>query len=384
MDRNSFIEQIDQAFKVFPIVAILGPRQCGKTTLARMYSEFKNNFPNENYFDLEDLNDLERLKNPQTSLSYLEGLIIIDEVQRKEDLFQTLRVLVDKPNKNQKFLILGSSSKVLLKQSSETLTGRISYIELPPFSYMETHEIKKLWFRGGFPKSYLAETDEESLLWRKAYVKTFIEQDIPSFGFNIPSNQLRQFWMMLTHFHGNIFNISDIANSMQLSSRVIKNYSDILQQTFMIRKLNPWHENIKKRQVKSSKIYFRDSGIFHLLLGANDNKSLLTNPKLGSSWEGFALEEVIRYHNADDFDCYFWATHNQAELDLLIFKNNKKYGFEFKFTDSPKITKSMKIAMNDLKLDKLTLIYPGNKAFILEKNIEACGLETYLSTDFLD
>jgi hypothetical protein len=381
MDRNFYIEQIDETFKVFPIVAILGPRQCGKTTLARMYSEYKDNLPSENYFDLEDLNDLERLKNPQTSLSYLEGLIIIDEVQRKEDLFQTLRVLVDKPNKNQKFLILGSSSKVLLKQSSETLTGRISYIELPPFSYRETHEIKKLWFRGGFPKSYLANSDEESLLWRKSYIKTFIEQDIPNFGFNIPSNQLRQFWMMLTHFHGNVFNISDIANSMQLSSKVIKNYSDILLQTFMIRKLNPWHENIKKRQVKSSKIYFRDSGIFHLLLGANDNNSLLTNPKLGSSWEGFALEELIRYLKADDFDCYFWATHNRAELDLLIFKNNKRYGFEFKFTDSPKITKSMKIAMNDLKLDKLTLIYPGDKSFFLDKNIEATGLETYLSQD---
>ncbi|KPK33683.1 MAG: hypothetical protein AMS24_00440 [Chlamydiae bacterium SM23_39] len=376
--RKLFLKEIAKAFTIHPIVAILGPRQCGKTTLAKMFSNDTKNFPKENYFDLEDLNDLERLKLPQTTLSLLNGLIIIDEVQRRPDLFQTLRVLVDQPNNNKKFLILGSSSKKLLKQSSESLAGRIFYIELTPFSYEETKEMEKLWFRGGFPPSFLANSDDESSIWRKSYIKTFIEQDIPNFGFQIPSPQLRRFWMMLTHYHGNIFNASEIGNSLQLSYKTIQNYTDILINTFMIRKLQPWYENISKRQVKSPKIYFRDSGIFHLLLGATNRSSLLTNPKLGTSWEGFALEEIIRYHRADNFDCYFWATHSHAELDLIIFKNNKKLGFEFKYTDSPNLTKSMSIAMQDLKLDNLTLIYPGIKSFVLSDNIKAEGLQSYL------
>lgn len=380
MKRTKFIERISKAFNVTPIVAILGPRQCGKTTLARMYAEKTGLLPKENYFDLEDLADFERLQAPQTSLFFLNGLIIIDEIQRKPELFQTLRVLVDKPNLQQKFLILGSSSKELLKQSSESLAGRISYVELTPFSYEEVGEVEKLWFRGGFPRSYLATKDEDSFLWRKAYIKTFIEQDIPSFGFNIPSPQLRRCWMMLTHYHGNIFNASEIGKSLQLSYKTIQNYTDILTNTLMIRQLQPWFENISKRQVKSPKIYFRDSGVYHTLLGLENRTALLTNPKLGQSWEGFALEEIIRYHQADPFDCYFWATHSSAELDLVIFQNENRLGFEFKFTDSPSLTKSMVIAMKDLKLSKLTLIYPGDKSFPLAENIYAASLTNYLST----
>jgi uncharacterized protein len=378
MKRDNFLDEVSQALKVHPIVAILGPRQCGKTTLARMFSSHQGTFPRENYFDLEDLNDLERLKVPQTTLSGLNGLIIIDEIQRKPELFQTLRVLVDKPNNNQKYLVLGSSSKELLKQSLESLTGRIAYIELTPFSYEETKEMENLWFRGGFPRSFLAANEEDSSYWRKSYIKTFIEQDVPNFGFQIPSPQLRRFWMMLTHYHGNIFNASEIGNSLQLSYKTIQNYTDILANTFMIRKLQPWYENISKRQVKSPKIYFRDSGLFHTLLGMNNKTSLLTNPKIGASWEGFALEEVIRHHNADSFDCYFWATHSQAELDLIIFKDGKKLGFEFKYTDAPKLTKSMIISMQDLQLDELVLIYPGTKSFFLKEKIRAEGLQSYL------
>ncbi len=379
MKRTKFIDIISQYFNVTPIVAILGPRQCGKTTLARMYAEKNGLLAKENYFDLEDLADFERLQAPQTTLSFLKGLIIIDEIQRKPELFQTLRVLVDKPNLQQKFLILGSSSKELLKQSSESLAGRISYVELTPFSYEEVGEVEKLWFRGGFPRSYLATNDEDSLLWRKSYVKTFIEQDIPNFGFDIPAPQLRRCWMMLTHYHGNIFNASEIGKSLQLSYKMIQNYTDILTNTFMIRQLQPWFENISKRQVKSPKIYFRDSGIYHTLLGLENHSALLTHPKLGQSWEGFALEEVIRHHQADPFDCFFWATHSSAELDLIIFQNGNRLGFEFKFTDSPKLSKSMMIAMKDLKLDKLTLIYPGDKSFPLAENISATGLTNYLS-----
>lgn len=379
MERAKFINRISKAFDITPIVAILGPRQCGKTTLARMFAETKGNLTKENYFDLEDLIDFERLQAPQTTLSFLKGLIIIDEIQRKPELFPTLRVLVDKPNLKQKFLILGSSSKELLKQSSESLAGRISYVELTPFVYEEVGEIERLWFRGGFPRSYLAASDEDSLLWRKSYIKTFIEQDIPNFGFDIPAPQLRRCWMMLTHYHGNIFNASEIGKSLQLSYKTIQNYTDILTNTFMIRQLQPWFENISKRQVKSPKIYFRDSGIYHTLLGLENHSALLTSPKLGQSWEGFALEEVIRYHQADPFDCYFWATHSSAELDLIIFQNNNRLGFEFKFTDSPNLSKSMAIAMKDLKLNKLTLIYPGDKSFSLAENIYAEGLTKYLS-----
>ena len=378
MQRTHFLKRIAKAFQVHPIVAILGPRQCGKTTLARMYAHESNHLTKENYFDLEDLSDLERLATPQITLSALKGLVVIDEVQRKPELFQTLRVLVDRPNSEQRFLVLGSASQELLKQSSESLTGRLYYIELTPFTYEETKEVEKLWKRGGFPRSFLAQDEAGSLLWRKSYIRTFIEQDIPSFGFQISSQQLRRFWMMMTHYHGNIFNASEIGRSLNLSYKTTRHYVDILTSTLMIRQLQPWFENISKRQVKSPKIYFRDSGIFHTLLGVELEASLLTHPKLGSSWEGFAIEEIIRYHQVDPFDCYFWATHAHAELDLLIFKGGKRLGFEIKYTDSPKVTKSMLIALADLQIDELVLIYPGNKSFPISEKIRVEGLENYL------
>lgn len=378
MKRNQYLARIAEAFKVHPVVAILGPRQSGKTTLARRFVSEVGSLQKENYFDLEDLNDLERLSNPQATLSHLNGLIVIDEIQRKPELFQTLRVLVDASEKKYQFLILGSASKELLQQSSETLTGRIHYIELTPFSYGEAHDLEKLWFRGGFPRSFLANNNSESNLWRKSYIRTFIEQDIPNFGFQVPPQQLRRFWMMLTHNHGNIFNSSELGRSLNLSHKSIRYYVDILTSTLMVRQLQPWFENISKRQVKSPKIYFRDSGIFHSLLGLESQSSLLTHPKLGSSWEGFALEEIIRHHEAEPLDCYFWATHAHAELDLLILKNGMRLGFEFKYTDSPRKTKSMVTALEDLKLDHLKLIYPGDKSFPLSEKIEAVGLESYL------
>jgi len=379
MKRLHFLDRILHAYEVHPIVAILGPRQCGKTTLARMFAGEYIHLSEENYFDLEDLNDLERLKNPQVSLTSLQGLIVIDEIQRRPELFQTLRVLVDNPSLKQRYLILGSASQELLRQSSESLAGRICYIELTPFNYQEVKDLSKLWERGGFPRSFLAERDSGSFLWRKSYIRTFIEQDLPNLGFKIPPQQLRRFWMMLTHYHGNIFNASEIGRSLDLSYKTIRHYTDILSSTLMLRELQPWYENISKRQVKSPKVYFRDSGIYHCLLGVEDYGSLLMHPKLGSSWEGFALEEVIRYLEVDPHDCYFWATHAHAELDLLIFKNGKRLGFEFKHTDSPKMTRSMKIAMEDLKLDELTMIYSGSKSFGISDKVRVVGLEAYLS-----
>ena len=265
-----------------------------------------------------------------------------------------------------------------MQQSSESLAGRISYIELTPFNFKETHEIKKLWLRGGFPKSYLADTDEISFKWREDYIRTYLEIDIPNLGIKVPSENLRRFWMMISHYHGNILNASELGRSLNLSHNTIRNYIDILENTFMIRQLQPWYENIKKRQVKSPKIYFRDSGIYHALLNIHSEIELWLHPKLGASWEGFALEEIIRTHHVDSKDCYFWATHADAELDLLIFYKGQRLGFEFKYTDTPKLTKSMHIAMKDLQLDQLNIIYPGQHDFPLANNILTYGLKNYL------
>ncbi|MEM7174086.1 MAG: ATP-binding protein [Bacteroidota bacterium] len=372
MTRTTFLAQIKNQFFVTPIVALLGPRQCGKTTLAKQYAENLHRQKEAiTFFDLEDTFDLMRLENPRLTLESLSGLIIIDEIQKRPDLFPILRVLIDKNRAKQRYLILGSASRELIKQSSETLAGRIGYIELTPFQTSETNQMERLWLRGGFPPSYLSVSQPKSRAWRKAYIKTFLEQDIPALGFNIPANQLRRFWTMIAHYHGQIFNASQLGRSLNLSHNTIKKYLDLLTGTFMIRTLKPWHENIKKRQVKSPKIYFRDSGIFHALMRITEKKELLSTPYLGASWEGFVLEEVIRAHmpEIDEHDCYFWSTQSGAELDLLIVSSNQKIGYEFKYQDAPKITKSMRIALEDLQLSKLTIIYPGTKSFQMDEKI---------------
>ncbi len=293
-------------------------------------------------------------------------------------MFQALRVLIDKNKSYQSYLILGSASRDLIQQSSETLAGRISYLGLTPLRADEISDITLLWHRGGFPRSYLAQTELESYMWRESYIRTFLEQDIPSLGFKIASNQLRRFWLMLTHYHGQIFKASELGRSLDTSHNTIKNYLDILVGTFMIRILPPWYDNLKKRQVKSPKIYFRDSGIYHALNKIKDEQSLLLYPKLGASWEGFALEMVIQRHtNIDENDCYFWATQAGAELDLLIVDGNKRLGFEFKYTDTPKITKSMRVALADLQLNSLSIISPGKHNVNLGENIKAIGLEAF-------
>lgn len=378
MNRSKYIQKISDCFAVNPAVAILGPRQCGKTTLANIYA---SDVAPKIFFDLENPLDLAKLEAPMLALEKLEGLIIIDEIQRRPELFPLLRVLIDKNRGKQQFLILGSASRDLIAQSSESLAGRISYVELTPFTLAETGAAERLFLRGGFPPSYLAEDVAKSNLWRKAYISTFLERDIPNLGINIAAPLLRRFWMMLANCHANIFNASEIGRSLNVSSTAVRHYLDILTGTFMIRELQPWFANIKKRQVKSPKIYFRDSGILHSLLNLETAEDLYNYPKLGALWEGFALEEVIRYNNADALDCFFWATHGEAELDLLITKGGKNIGFEFKYTDAPKITKSMHIALEDLQLDNLTVIFPGKDSFALAEKIQAVGLERYITHD---
>ena len=372
MKRTLNLSMIDYYFQATPIVALLGPRQCGKTTLALEYAASCNRVT---HFDCENPMHLLRLENPMLTLQNIEGLIIIDEIQLKPHLFPILRVLIDKNKDKQRYLILGSASRDLIQHSSETLAGRISYFELTPFTLLETQNAHKLWLRGGFPSSYLAKSDSISMTWRQEYIKTFLERDIPNLGIRVAPHTLRRFWMMLLSYHGNILNASDLGRSLGFSHTAINHYLDILSGTFMMRVLHPWFENISKRQVKAPKLYFRDSGIMHALLGVSTQEALHNNAKLGASWEGFALEEVIRQSQVDEQSCYFWCTHGEAELDLIIFKNDQRLGFEFKYSDSPKITKSMRIAMEDLQLHSIHIVVPTPCHFLLDDKIAVSGLD---------
>ncbi|KKQ48649.1 MAG: hypothetical protein US69_C0017G0027 [candidate division TM6 bacterium GW2011_GWF2_38_10] len=378
MLRTKYQQEIDVLFQIHPICALLGPRQVGKTTLAKQYAE---NYQPKNVFlfDLENPSDLVQFENPMLILPPLlkkENLIIIDEIQRLPNIFPVLRFLVD--NHPGKILILGSASRELIKQSSESLAGRIGYIEITPFSYQEVENNEKLWLQGGFPRSFLTDSIDLSFIWRENYIRTFLEQDIPNLGFNIPAQQIYKFWMMLCHYHGQLFNASEISKSLGVTDHMVKKYIDILSGTFMIRVLHPWFENISKRQIKTSKIYFRDSGILHALLGIKTIQQLNTYPRLGSFWEGFALEEILRKYKAKQEECFFWRTQAGAELDLLIHKEGKKIGFEFKYSDKPKLTPSMRIALEDLGLDHLYVIHPIKNHFLLAHNVTAVGLHTFI------
>ena len=375
MKRNLYLERIERAFKVHPVVALLGPRQCGKTTLAHQFERQHRGVCH--IFDLEDPDDLIALDNPKTVFESLDGTLIIDEVQRRPELFPYLRTLVDKEKRRRKILVLGSASRDLIRQSSESLAGRISYIEVAPFGRCELKggDDKKLWQRGGFPPSFLAATGAQSFEWRKAYVSTFLERDIPALGIKIPANTLYRFWKMLAHYHGQVINHSELGRSFGVADTTIRKYVDILAGTFMIRLLQPWHENIKKRQIKSPKIYFRDSGIYHCLLGVENQRELLSHPKLGASWEGFALEQVIRHLQLEEREIFFWGVHGQGEIDLIFDKNGKRFGVEFKFSQTPSLGRSLTLASEQLNLHRVFCIYPGKKRTPLAEGIEAIGLE---------
>lgn len=362
-----------------PIVAILGPRQCGKTTLANQFSG-QNIYKEVHSFDCEDPRDLARLDNPLLSLELLKGLIIIDEIQRNPELFPILRVLVDKfPDK--KFLVLGSASRDLVKQSSESLAGRISFLELSGFALhdISSGEYNELWIRGNFPRAFLAKNQEIAAQWREDFIQTFLERDIPNLGIQIPAITLRRFWAMLAHYHGQIFNAAEIGKSLNFSDKTVKRYLDILSGTYLIRQLQPWYYNTKKRLIKRPKIYFRDSGLFHSFLSIENKEHLLLHPKLGASWEGFALEQIIIHLNLQERDVFFWGVHTGAELDLLFQLKGKLWGVEFKYSDTPKITPSMKSALTELNLSHLWIVYPGTESYLLDHNITAVGLYNILN-----
>ncbi len=371
MQRSFYSDKISSLLRSHAVVAILGPRQIGKSTLAQLFSKHQNK---TYYFDLEDPRQLNVLETPMAALENLTGLIIIDEVQRRPDLFPAIRVLVDRAKGKLKFLILGSASRELIQQSSETLAGRIAYFELNPFSIIEIQDVKKLWLRGGYPKSFLARSIQDSLNWRRYYIRNFIEQDIPSLGIDISTQVMRRLWNMLAHYNANTINYSDLARSLGRSPNSIKHYIDILTQSLVLQQLQPWHENISKRQVKSPKIYFKDTGLLHSMLGITSWNDLLGHPQLGASWEAFALRQIMILEDVEPEDCYFWSTVQEAELDLLILKNGKRLGYEFKFSESPSITKSMRIALADLKLDSLKIVCPSPHSYSIEKKISVLGI----------
>lgn len=370
IQRTQWHERIGAALSRSRILTLIGPRQCGKTTLAREFVAEDS----VNYFDLEDPISLARLDEPATALSTLKGLIVIDEIQRRPDLFPVLRVLVDRPSFTAQFLILGSASGDLLRQSSETLAGRMETLNLRGFSQQELGENtqQKHWLRGGFPLSYLASSNADSLAWRKGFIQTLLQRDFPQWGIRTAATALWRFWTMLAHYHGQTWNAAEFARAMGVNESTTRRYLDLLTDAFMVRQLQPWHANIRKRQVKSPKIYIQDSGLLHQLLGINNERDLLTHPKIGASWEGYVIEEVLSAIQPDE--AWYWATHQGAEIDLLLRKNGRTLGVECKRTDAPKMTPSIRTALTDLKLEKVVIVYPGDKQFAVTEQVEAMPL----------
>lgn len=368
--RPEPISQIEASFRIHPVTALLGPRRCGKTTLARLIAKQEPS----TFFDMENPVDIQRLSAPMQALKDLFGLVIIDEVQRKPELFELLRVLVDRSSRNTRFLLLGSASPHLVKGVSESLAGRIGFVDLGGFQLREVGEQHRdqLWIRGGLPRSFLADSESDSIQWRENFIRTFLERDIPQLGISIAAETLRRFWTMVAHYHGQVWNAAEFARALGTAENTARRYLDILAGAYMVRALPPWFENLKKRQVKSPKMYIRDSGLFHSLLQISTLADLQGHPKIGASWEGFSLEQVIRIFRTRD--AYFWATHAGAELDLMLTIAGKRYGFEFKYTDAPGRNRSMHIAIEDLGLEHLWVIYPGDQKYALDDKVTAIPL----------
>jgi len=368
--RPQILDAIRRALKRAPVVVLVGPRQCGKTTLAREL------LPEDSpgYFDLEDPLSLARLEQPKTALGSLKGLVVIDEVQRRPDLFPILRVLADRKGTPARFLILGSASGDLMRQSAESLAGRMERIAIGGFMLDElgADAAARLWRRGGFPLAYLARTELDSVSWRRQFAQTLVERDLPQWGVRVPATALLRFWRMLSHYHGQLWGGVEPARALDVHPTTTRRYLDLLTDALMVRQLQPWHANVGKRQVKSPKVYIRDSGLLHQLLGLESEKAVLSHPKAGASWEGFAIEQALAREPHDD--AWFWATHQGAEIDLLLQRGDRLLGIECKRTDAPRMTPSIRIALEDLGLERVAILYPGEKRFALADRVEAVPL----------
>ena len=376
LERKTDLAAIHAALRRSRAVVLIGPRQSGKTTLARRLVSPDS----QNYFDLEDPASLVRLDEPMTELGGLRGLVVIDEVQRRPELFPVLRVLLDRKPLRARFLILGSASPELLRQSSESLAGRIETIELSGLRLADAGlgAQDRHWLRGGFPLSYLARGESASFTWRKQFIRTFLERDMPQLGVHIPANALWRFWSMLAHYHGQIWNGAELAQALAIGESTVRRYLDLLTGVFMVRQLHPWHANIAKRQVKAPKIYIRDSGLLHVLLGVATERDLRNHPKCGASWEGYAIEEVLKAQQPDE--AYFWATHQGAEIDLLLIKGRRRIGVECKRADAPRLTPSLRNALAALDLDEIVVAYPGERHYRLDKRVTVVPLNELLTS----
>jgi predicted AAA+ superfamily ATPase len=372
LERMRHVRSVTGLLREAPVVAIVGPRQSGKTTLAALVAEGRR----VARFDLESPRDVARLDDPMLALEPLRGLVVLDEIQRRPNLFPVLRVLADRPKTPARFLVLGSATGDLLRQSSESLAGRIAVHELPPLTVDEVgrNKIATLWRRGGFPRSFLAKSEQASERWRDEFVRTFLERDLAPLGLRIPAPSLYRFWSMLAHYHAQIWNGAELARAFGMSESTVRSYLDALTGTFMVRQLQPWHENLAKRQVRSPKLYLGDTGILHTLLGIGSTKDLERHPKVGASWEGFAIEQIAARLEVRREKCFYWSTYQGAELDLFVMSKTKRLGFEIKRTTVPKITPSMRVALADLRLDRLDVIYEGTETFTLGDRIRAVPL----------
>lgn len=371
LDRPALKRTVEHLLRQHPVTLLLGPRQCGKTTLARQLAEERR----ATYFDLEDPETPLRPEAAKQVLAPLRGLVVIDEFQRQPRLFELIRVLADRKPLPARFLILGSASPTLVKGASETLAGRVAHCEMAGFDVLEipVRRHTALWIRGGFPRSFLARSERESNAWRAHFLQTFLERDVPQLGIRIAAHTLRRAWTMLAHYHGQLWNAAELARSMGVGEAAARHYLDVLTGAFMVRQLPPWFENVGKRLVKAPKIYLRDTGLLHSLLGLSARFDVLAHPKLGASWEGFALEQAIRLMNAEH-DAFFYRTHAGAELDLLVTRHGRRYGYEFKHADAPTLTKSMRVALEDLGLARLWVVHPGERAYPLHERVEVVPL----------
>jgi hypothetical protein len=379
IERPARVAEIHRLLRTFRVVGVLGARQVGKTTLAREVARGYRGATT--FFDLERPEDLARLREPELALAPLRGLVVLDEIQRRPELFTILRVLADRRPLPARFLVLGSASPELLRQSSESLAGRVGYADLAGFDCEETRpaQWERLWVRGGFPLSFTARSEAASLLWRQALVRDFLERDLPQLGFRVPAETLRRFWAMLAHYHGQVWNAAEFARAFGVAETTVRRHLDQLVGTFALRLLLPWYENIGKRQVKAPRVYVADSGILHSLLGLKDREDVLSHAKVGASWEGFVLEQVIRRLRARPEECFYWRAHTGAELDLFVVHGRRRLGFEIKRTSAPALTPSMRSALTDLKLDSLTVVHAGQHSFPLERRVRASAFRELLS-----